>query len=157
MARAVAAASSHDSKGLFQALDQRERFAMGALVKARKHASGVIRAGYPKEVQAAALAELGDALQAESGAGLLALRCPDSCMDALAARLSSPRTVHHEGRLARVETVRGEKLEFYRADDGTYGLVWNSDAARRENTRAFAELDLITRNADMYAKQRALQ
>ena len=65
-------------------------------------------------------------------------------MDALAARLSSPRAVQHEDRLARVETVRGEQLELYKADDGTYGLIWKSDAVRRENSRAFAELDLIS-------------
>ena len=140
IARAVSAASGHDEAGPLHALDQRERFAMAALVKARTQAAGVIRTGYPKEAQAAALAELGDALQVESGPALFGLRCPDACMDELASRLSSPRAVQHEGRLARVETVRGEKLELYKADDGTYGLLWHSDAARRENSRAFAEL-----------------
>jgi hypothetical protein len=157
IARAVSAASVHDSEALFQALDQRERFAMAALVKARKQAAGVIRASYPKEAQPEALARLGDALHAETGTDLFASRCPAECMDALAARLASPRKVEHRDRLVQVETVRGEHLELYRGDDGTYGLVWNTETTRRENTRAFAELDLIKRNADMYAKQRALQ
>ncbi len=157
IARAVAAASAHDAKALFNALDQRERFAMAAVVKARKRAAEVIRTSYPPEAQAEALARLGDALHAETGAALLAMRCPTACMDALAARLSSPRNVQHRERTVEVETVRGERLELYRADDGTYGLVWNSEAAQRENSRAFAELDLIKQNADMYAKQRALK
>jgi len=157
IARAVAAASDHDSEALFNALDQRERFAMAAVVKARKEAAGVIRTSYPPEAQAEALERLGDALQAETGVALLAMRCPDACMDALAARLSSPRNVRHRERTVEVETVRGERLELYRGDDGTYGLVWNTEAARRENSRAFAELDLIKRNAEMYAKQRALE
>jgi hypothetical protein len=157
IARAVAAASKHDSAALFHALDQRERFAMAVMVKARKQASRVIRAGYPKEAQAEALARLGDALQADTPEALFGARCQDACMDAIAARLSSPRSVKHHDRLADVETVRGEKLELYRGDDGNYGLVWNTEATRRENSRAFAELDLIKKNADMYAKQRALQ
>jgi hypothetical protein len=45
----------------------------------------------------------------------------------------------------------------YRGNDGQYGLVWNTEALRRENQRAFAELDLIKRNAATYAKQRTLR
>ncbi|MFT3926024.1 MAG: hypothetical protein QM778_26005 [Myxococcales bacterium] len=157
IARSEAAASNRDSQALFQSLDERARSALHGMVKARKRAADVIQTGYPKEAQAEALASLGDALQAESGEALFALRCPEACMDALAARLSPPRKVQEKDRLAQVETLRGEKVDLYRADDGTYGLVWNSEALRRESTRSFAELDLIKRNADMYAKQRALK
>jgi len=157
IARSEAAASSRDGEALFHSLDQRARFAMAGMVKARKRAAEIIRAGYPAEAQAEALARLGDALQVDKPEALFMLRCPERCMDDLAAVLAPPRSSQEHDRLVRVETIRGESVELYRADDGTYGLVWNSDALRRESSRSFAELDLIQRNADMYAKQRALR
>jgi hypothetical protein len=130
LASAVSAASRHDSEALFHALDQRARFAISAMLQARKDAAAVIEQSYPESARAEALAGLGDARQVGSAAEWFAQHCPDTCMDELAARLAS---------------------------HGKYGVVWNTDALRRENQRAFAELDLIKRNAEMYAKQRALQ
>jgi hypothetical protein len=65
--------------------------------------------------------------------------------------------VEKRGELTHVRTVRGGELDLYRGQDGGYGIVWNTDALRRESTRAFAELDLIRRNANLYEKQRQLK
>jgi hypothetical protein len=110
VARAVAAASRHDSAALFRALDQRARFALAAICTARREAAAVIQRSYPEAARAEALASLGDARDAESPEALLARRCPDACMDALAARLSAPRKIEQRGELATIETVRGERL-----------------------------------------------
>jgi hypothetical protein len=157
IARAVAAASKRDSEGLFQALDQRARFALSSTVKARQLAVGVIQAGYPQAARAEALASLGEAGEVEGAVALFARRCPDTCMDELAQLLAPPKRVEHHGSVADVETIRGGKLQLYRDPEGNYGLIWNTPALQRENTRAFAELDLIKKNADMYAKQRSLE
>jgi hypothetical protein len=157
IASVVAAASKHDATRLFEAIDQRARFAMGGLVKARQKAAEVIRAHYPKEAQAQALADLGDAARVDSAAALFALRCNPACMDALAAKMASPKEVREEGDLAWVTTVRGEQLELFRGNDGRYGIVWNTESLKRESTRAYAELDLIEKNAELYQKQRALK
>jgi len=65
--------------------------------------------------------------------------------------------VREEGRLAHVTTVRGDTLTLYKADDGSYGLVWNSDALVRERARAYAELELTKRNAKLYEEKRGLK
>ncbi len=157
IASVIAAAEKRDAPKLFNSLDQRARFAMSGLIKARQKAAEVIQVSYPKEAQAQAFASLGDAYRADSATSLFALRCNDACMDALAAKMASPKEVVHEGDLARVVTVRGEQLELFRGNDGRYGLVWNTDSLKRESTRAYAELDLIEKNAELYKKKRALQ
>ncbi len=157
IASVVAAASKHDAENLFEVIDQRARFAMGGLVKARKQAAEVILAHYPKEAQGQALESLGDAYRADSGAALFALRCNAACMDGIAAKMASPKEVSEEGDLARVVTVRGDTLELFRGNDGRYGVVWNTENLKRETTRAYAELDLIQKNAELYQKQRELK
>lgn len=153
----VATASRGDAAGLFQTLDQRARSAMYGLFKARQEAAGVIQEGYPEQAKAQALLSLGDAYRAESVEALFALRCPEACMDALAARMASPKDVTHEGDRVHVVTVRGEQLELFRGKDERYGLVWNTEALQRESARAYAELDLIRKNAAHYKKQQALK
>jgi hypothetical protein len=157
IARASHAAASRDARSLFALLDQRARNALASTVKARQRAVAVIQKSYPAEARSEALAQLGDGAQAQDGAGLFALRCGDPCMEEFAERLSAPQQVTREGPLTVVQTVRGERLELFHGQDGWYGLVWNTEALQRENTRAFAELDLIRQNAALYEKQRALK
>ncbi|HEX5658406.1 MAG TPA: hypothetical protein VFX59_14485 [Polyangiales bacterium] len=148
--------AAHDHRALLQALDQRARDSLSSVYFARKAAAEEIRANYPPDAQAQALAELGDAVQADSDAALFALRCPDPCLDALAGSLGAPRSVRVNDRISLITTVRDTEAELYRADDGTYGLVWESAALMRERTRAAAELDLIKKNGAQYRMQRKL-
>jgi hypothetical protein len=156
LATASAAVAARDHEALFQALDERARFSLGSIYFARKAAAAEIRASYPAEVQPGALRELGDAMQADSEVALFRLRCADDCLDTLAATLGAPRSVQVNGRISTVATVRGTETQLYRADDGRYGLVWDSAALVRERTRAAAELDLIKKNGAQYREQRAL-
>ena len=156
LANAASAVGARDYAALFQALDERARFSLSSVHLARKVAARVIRANYPPEAQASALAELGDAVDVESDVELFRARCDDACLDALSASLGAPREVRIEDRIAIVQTVRGTETRLYRADDGRYGLVWDSTALMRERTRAAAELDLIQKNGELYRSQRAL-
>lgn len=156
LAAASAAIAARDHEALLRALDQRARDSLGSVFFARKTAAEEIRNSYPREAQASALRELGDAVDAESTAALFARRCPDACLDALASSLGAPRSVKVEGRLSTVTTVRDTQAQLYLADDGSYGLVWESDALMRERTRSAAELDLIQKNGAKYRAQREL-
>jgi hypothetical protein len=154
---AASAVGQHDERALFLALDQRARYALDAIVNARKEARTLIEASYPASEAAPALAALGDAASAARGSELFGRRCNAACMDELGQKLAAPREVHEEGRLAHVTTVRGDTLTLYKADDGSYGLVWNSDALVRERARAYAELELTKRNAKLYEEKRGLK
>jgi hypothetical protein len=156
LAAASAAVAARDHAALFQALDRRAHDSLSSVYFARKAAAEEIRAGYPPEAQPDALRELGDALQADSDVGLFALRCPDACLDAFAGSLGAPRSLQVDDRITTVTTVRDTEAQLYRADDGSYGLVWESAALMRERTRAAAELDLIKKNAAQYRAQREL-
>lgn len=156
LANAASALGARDHAALFQALDERARFSLASVYQARKVAARVIRANYPPEAQAKALAELGDAVAAKSDVELFRARCDDACLDALSASMGAPRDVRVEDRIAIVQTVRGTETRLYRADDGRYGLVWETAALMRERARAAAELDLIQKNGALYSSQRAL-
>jgi hypothetical protein len=157
LARAASAVGARDHEALFSAIDQRSRFALSSVYNARKQAAKEIRASYPQEAQHVALAELGDAVDAESDVDLFRLRCADACLDAFAATLGAPTSVELDGKLATVTTVRGTKTLLYRGEDGKFGLVWETAALVRERTRAAAELDLIRKNGQQYRSQRALE
>lgn len=157
LAQAAQAASARDGTAMFQALDERARHAMAAVVKARAQAKSAIHKSYPEEAQAEALRALGDAAEVDTPEALFLRRCPQACLDELAQRLSAPREVRHEGPLAVVEMVRGGQVQLYRGKDERYGLVWNTEALMRESRRAFAELDLVRKNAELYEKQRKLE
>lgn len=157
LARTASAVGARDHVALFAALDQRARFALSSVYKARSLAAAEIRASYPPEAQASALAELGDAVQAKSDVDLFRLRCDDACLDGFASILGAPTAVQVEGRISTVKTVRGTEAQLYRDDAGSYGLVWETAALVRERTRAAAELDLIQKNGAQYRSQRALE
>ncbi|MDB4974749.1 MAG: hypothetical protein JWN48_3090 [Myxococcaceae bacterium] len=157
LSSAASAVGARDHEALFQALDERARFSLASVYQARTLAAQVIRESYPAEARAAALTELGDAVTAKSSVELFRARCGDPCLDAIAASLGAPAQVRTEDRIAIVKTVRGTEAQLYRADDGRYGLVWESAALMRERTRAAAELDLIQKNGELYRSQRALQ
>lgn len=157
LSRAASAVGSRDYPALFASLDERARFALGSVYRARKRAEEVIRTSYPPAAQPRALAELGDAIGADSEVELFRRRCGDDCLAALAAQLGAPRAVRTDGEVTVVETVRGTEARLYRASDGRYGLVWNTDALVRERTRAAAELDLIQKNGATYRSEQGLR
>ena len=157
VARAAAAVASRDHAALLEMIDERARSALQSVYRARQQAAATIRASYPVEARAAALAELGDAAEATSALALFQMRCPDACVTQLGDPLGAPRTVREEGDLTRVTTVRGSELSLHRGKDGRYGLVWQTDALMRERARASAELELIQKNARAYEAQRALR
>jgi hypothetical protein len=154
---AASAVGARDHEALFHSLDERARFSLASVYQARSLAAQVIRTSYPAAAQASALAELGDAVNAKSDVDLFRARCGDACLDAIAAALGAPSQVQMEDRVALVKTVRGSEARLYRADDGRYGLMWETAALMRERTRAAAELDLIQKNGALYRSQRALQ
>lgn len=149
--------AAQDAKALFPALDERARHSLDAISTARKAARGVIEASYPAEERAAALAQLGDAAGAASGAELFALRCDATCVRQLCQGVGAPAERRREGELTHVKTVRGAQLTLYRAKDRRYGVVWHSEELMRERRRAFAELSSMEANGAVYKTQRALQ
>jgi hypothetical protein len=157
LARAASAVGARDHEALYRVIDQRARFALASVYRARKLAAEEIRRHYPVEARAGALAELGDAVDADSDADLFRKRCGDTCLDAFAAVLGAPREVTFVDRVGTVKTVRGTETQLYRGDDGRFGLVWETAALVRERTRAAAELDLIQKNGQQYRAARALE
>lgn len=153
----AAGCASKDAKAIFPALDERARHSLDAIAHARRGARAVIEASYPNDVRAEAVAQLGDAATAESGAALFATRCSGSCLTQLCQGVGALKTSRSEGQLHHLETVRGGRLTLYRAKDQRYGVVWRSEELMRERRRAFAELSSIENNAKVYEAQEALR
>jgi hypothetical protein len=149
--------ASRDAEKLYLVIDQRARFAMASIVKARARAAAIIRHDYPAEQQASALAQFGDALDVSDPAELFRRRCTDACFADLAERVGAPVEQRVEGDELLVRTTRGGELRLFKGDDQRYGIVWNTQALSRERQRAAAEEDLVRSNAQTFAKRNALR
>lgn len=162
LALAAEAVAAGHAPTLFRVIDQRSRFALAAIQQARAEAAALVRADYPPEAQAAALAQLGDAALATDPADLFARRCTKPCMDQLGAQLGAPvreRAASGEaGPELEVETANGHRIRLMKSREGHYGIVFD----RRhelfdERNRAARELEQIRANAEVYRKRKALE
>lgn len=156
LGRAADAIAAQDAEKLYLVIDQRARFAIASIVKARARAAAIIRRDYPVDQQASALAQLGDALDA-SDVELFRRRCTSACFADLAAKVGAPVEEKVEGEEVVVRTTRGEQLRLYKGDDGRYGIAWNTQALARERQRAAAEEELVRNNAQTFVKRDALR
>jgi hypothetical protein len=156
LGRAADAVAAEDAEKLYLVIDQRARFAISSIVKARGRAAAMIRRDYPAEQQAAALAQLGDALDA-TDVELFRRRCTSACFAELAAKVGAPVEEKTIGKEVVVRTTRGGELHLFKGDDGRYGIVWNTQALARERQRAAAEEELVRNNAQTFAKRNALR
>jgi len=161
LALASQAVEAGDAQLLFRVIDVRSRHALAAIQQARSEAAGLIRAHYPADAQAAALAQLGDAAVATDVADLFVRRCPKACQAEIGARLGAPtseKVVQGEaGPELEVTTATGGRLRLYKGKEGHYGLVFHRQELSAERDRAARELEQIRANADIYRKRKALE
>lgn len=156
LSRAADALAQRDAADLFRVIDQRARHAMASITESRRNAATLIRKSYPTALQGQALSELGDAAGARDASDLFRLRCDATCLDGLSQQVGAPVETRQEGVEIVVKTARGGELRMYRGNDTWYGIVWNTEALRRERDRAAAELDQVKSNAALYDEQRKL-
>ncbi len=150
LARAAEALAQRDTQALFRVVDQRARHALASIAQSKHAAAELIRQSYPARAQPEALAQLGDAAQVKDAATLFGLRCGATCLDDLSGRVGAPSQVRNDGDEVVVTTARGGQLRLFRGSDTWYGIVWNTDALRRERDRAAAELAQVQANALLY-------
>lgn len=156
LAASSEALESHDPEDLFEVLDERARFALATIVKARRAARELIEKDYPTSAQASALAALGEAAQVSRGAELFARRCGPSCVASFAELVAPPASEVVVGDEVEVTTVRGRALRLHAGSDGRYGLVWNTRHLAEEVSQVSRELAVIRDNAAVYRKKSAL-
>ena len=130
---------------------------MSSIVKDRRRAAELIREHYPPAQQPEALAALGDAALVDSAPALFALRCKARCLEGYANGLGAPVETHQQGEEVALRTTRGGEFVMYRGSDTWWGIVWHTKELARERDRAAAERRQVEKNAQLYAKQRALQ
>ena len=156
LAASSEALESGDAEDLFEVLDERARFALATIVKARRAAREIIETDYPTSAQAPALAALGDAARVSRGAELFAQRCTANCVASFAELVAPPASEVVIGDEVEVTTVRGRTLRMHAGGDGRYGLVWNTQALAEEVSHASRELSVIRDNAAVYRRKSAL-
>jgi hypothetical protein len=161
LALAAQAVEAGDARMLFRVIDVRSRHALAAIQQARSEAAGLIRAHYPADGQAGALAQLGDAALATDVADLFARRCAKACQAEIGARLGAPtgeKVVQGEaGPELEITTATGGLLRLYKGKEGHYGLVFQRQELSAERDRAARELEQIRQNAEVYRKRKALE
>jgi hypothetical protein len=157
LAASANALEARDSDQFFKLIDERSRFAVGAIVTARTSARALIEADYPPEEREKALQALGDAAQVATPQQLFQRRCGPECMQRFADLVGAPVAQEAEGAEVAVTTVRGKTLHMHAGSDGGYGIVWNTQALSDERAQASRELALIRDNAAVYRRRRALE
>jgi len=154
---AARAIEASDGRRLFRVIDERARHAMYAIVKSRGEAAALVKADYPDQEKAQALAALGDAASVKDAPELFAARCTRACMDAIATQLGAPVRQERQGDEIVVTTARGGTLHMFPGSDGWFGLVWHTQELADERTRAARELLQIRDNAATYRRRRELE
>ena len=156
LAESADALESLDPLRAFEVLDERSRFALAAIVKARIEARGLIEADYPIGERSSALAALGEAAQVSTPAELFHRRCPGTCLRQMAELVGAPSSEVARGGEVVVTTVRGTTLHMHAGQDGRYGIVWNTKPLSDERAQAARELTQIRENAAVYRRRREL-
>jgi hypothetical protein len=161
LAVASEAIEARDSRRLFRVIDPRSRHALAAIQAARRQAVALIRADYPADAQAAALAQLGDDALATDPPDLFARRCLAACRAEIGALLGAPaheRVVQGEaGPELEIETATGTRVRLFKGKDDHYGIVYRRVELSDERDRASRELEQIRKNAEVYRKRKALE
>jgi hypothetical protein len=138
-------------------LDERSRHALISIHADRRAAAEVVRASYPEDERADALAALGEAAEASTPEALFAGRCGRACRDELVANVGAPTAERQDGDELVVTTSRGE-LRFHRAHEGQWwGFVWQTQALDRERDVASRDLRQIQRNAEVFQRRDELE
>ncbi len=166
MAYAAAALQENDMERLFRVLDERSRHAMFSIVADRTEAARLIRADYPEDEQAAALAALGDGAQVETPAAYFALRCDAACLEDFRANIAAPveetpgevldEEAHPQAEALDVTTARGAVSLYRSGTDHWWGLAWQRSALDAERNRASRDLRQIEQNAATYRRRTVL-
>ena len=156
LAISAEAVEANDAARLFPALDERTRFAMQATVKARREARAIIQRDFPESEKAQALAALGEAGQVETAAELFARRCDPTCLSRFGEIVGAPTSEVAVGDELEVTTIRGRTLRMHAGRDGGYGIVWKTQEASDERSRASKELRLIQEHGAVYRKRQQL-
>jgi hypothetical protein len=156
LANAAEALEGRDPVRFFATLDQRTRFAMISTVTARREARALIEADYPESEKAGALAALGEAAEVATGAELFARRCDIACLNYFADTVGAPASQVVRGDEVEVTTVRGRTLRMHAGTDGTYGIVWSTEATAAERAQSARELVRIRENAAVFRRRSAL-
>ena len=157
LAASADALEARDPARVFEALDERSRFAMAAIVKARVAARALILADYPASERPKALSALGDAAEVETPVELFHKRCDATCMQRLADLVGAPKSEVAAGAEVVVTTVRGNTLHMHAGRNGRYGIVWNTQPLSDERAQASRELVQIRENAAVYRRRRDLE
>jgi hypothetical protein len=161
LALASQAVEAGDARTLFRVIDERSRHALAAIQRARGASAALVRADYPPEAQAAALAQLGDAALATDPTELFVRRCPPACLAEIGATLGAPageQTVPGEaGPELEITTTTGGRVRLFKSKGGHYGIVFRRRELFDERNRASRELEQIRTNAKVYRKRKALE
>ena len=144
---------------LYSAIDERSRFAMDSIVADRTKAATLIRRDYPKQTQARALLQLGDAAFAKDAAALFVKRCDQACRAGFDFNNETVASVKTVGELTVVTTDKGRAIKAFappKARTG-YGLVWRTQELSKERDDANRDLRMIVKNAEIYRQRKALE
>jgi hypothetical protein len=154
-ARFTAAVTARDGAALFDALDQKTRWAWMSIQKYHREAYDIVLSNYPEgqdrereshRFQAGATATSARELfAAQAAPGLLPMLVPLAAAD---ARVESAPS----GNEAAAVLASGVRVVLTRGDDGSWGYAGAAKDAEEQKVRAFHDLEVVRASAADYER-----
>jgi len=144
-----AAVTKGDGQALFEALDQRTRWAWMTVQKSHREAYDIVLSTYPQgDLRTRAQQRFERAAELGSGRDLFAEEAAPALIETLKPLVqATPTWTKAADGLGADAQLGGKVLSFRRGEDGTWGYVgaW-ADAEEREK-RALGDVDAVRANA----------
>jgi hypothetical protein len=154
-ARFTAAVGAHDGAALFDALDQKTRWAWISIQKYQREAYDIVLSNYPEgQERERAAHRFEPGATATSARELFAAQAAPALLPTLAP-LAAPGAkieASPSGGEAAAVLASGARVPLARGEDGSWGFAGTAKDAEEQKVRAFHDLEVVRASAADYER-----
>lgn len=152
-ARFTAAVSAHDGAALFDALDQKTRWAWISIQKYHREAYDIVLSNYPEgQERERAAHRFEPGATATSARELFAAQAAPALFPTLAPLAAPGARIEASGGEAAAVLASGTRVPLARGEDGSWGYAGSTKDAEEQKVRAFHDLEVVRASAADYER-----
>lgn len=152
-ARFTAAVGAHDGAALFDALDQKTRWAWISIQKYHREAYDIVLSNYPEGQEREREAHRFEpGATATSARELFAAQAAPALLPTLAPLAAPGAKIEASGGEAVAVLASGARVPLARGDDGSWGYAGTAKDAEEQKVRAFHDLEVVRASAADYER-----
>jgi hypothetical protein len=152
-ARFTAAVTARDGAALFDALDQKTRWAWISIQKYHREAYDIVLSNYPEgQERERAAHRFEPGATATSARELFAAQAAPALLPTLAPLAVPGAKIETSGGEAAAVLASGARVPLARGEDGSWGYAGTSKDAEEQKVRAFHDLEVVRASAADYER-----